>query len=74
MSTATKNEKIISERLRELRIAQGMTQGELAEYAGIDRKTVNRIENGHFSPNLDTMFRLCAALSISPVRLFQGIK
>jgi transcriptional regulator with XRE-family HTH domain len=43
-----------------------MSQDELAQRAGIDRKTINRIENGHFSPTLDTITRLSLVLKIAP--------
>ncbi|NBO57256.1 MAG: XRE family transcriptional regulator, partial [Actinobacteria bacterium] len=36
-------------------------------------KTVNRIENGHFSPSLDTLFRLCKALKVKPEALVKGL-
>ena len=35
----------------------------------VDRKTINRIENGHFSPALDTIVRLSVALGITPSAL-----
>ena len=47
--------KVLANRLYELRIAADLSQAALAEVAGIDRKTINRIENGHFSPALDTL-------------------
>jgi transcriptional regulator with XRE-family HTH domain len=52
--------------LFELRSAEELSQARLAEIAGVDRKTINRIENGHFSPALDTIVRLSVALGISP--------
>jgi len=55
-------EKEVANRLRLARIKADMSQNDLAENAGIERKTVNRIENGHFSPNLETLVRLCKAL------------
>jgi DNA-binding XRE family transcriptional regulator len=60
--------------LHELRVENKLTQGQVAKSAGIDRKTVNRIENGHFSPNLDTLFRLCEAIGVKPEKVFVGIK
>jgi transcriptional regulator with XRE-family HTH domain len=39
--------------------------------AGVDRKTINRIENGHFSPALDTLVRLSSALSVAPSSLLK---
>jgi len=46
------------------RVQHGMSQDQLAQLAGIDRKTVNRIENGHFSPSIDTLTRLSVAFGI----------
>ena len=54
--------KVLANRLYELRIAADLSQAALAEVAGIDRKTINRIENGHFSPSLDTLTRLSVVL------------
>lgn len=69
----TKQEKQVIERLRKFRESAELTQGTIAELAGIDRKTVNRIENGHFSPNLDTLLRLCCALDVKASELLKGI-
>lgn len=55
----------VSEKLVELRESHGLTQLQLSELAGIDRKTINRIENGHFSPSLDTLTRLALVLHVS---------
>jgi putative transcriptional regulator len=60
---------VLAERLGELRIERDLSQAKLAEFAGVDRKTINRIENGHFSPALDTIVRLSVALDISPSEL-----
>jgi DNA-binding XRE family transcriptional regulator len=66
--------KMVAQRLCDARIKQNKSQGEVARKAGIDRKTVNRIENNHFSPTLDTLFRLCKVLNIKPITLFTAIK
>ena len=52
--------------IRNQRINNGISQQVLAEIAGVDRKTINRIENGHFSPNLDTVIRLSVVLRLKP--------
>jgi transcriptional regulator with XRE-family HTH domain len=57
---------VLAERLFDLRSANELSQAFLAELAGVDRKTINRIENGHFSPALDTIVRLSVALGIAP--------
>ncbi len=54
---------ILASRLADLRHARDWSQDDLARRAGVDRKTVNRIEKGHFSPSLDTLVRLSVALS-----------
>ena len=59
----------VAKQLRKLRIDAEMSQDNLAQLAGIDRKTINRIENGHFSPTLDTITRVCVVLKISPSNL-----
>jgi DNA-binding XRE family transcriptional regulator len=58
--------KVLADRLFELRTDAELSQARLAEIAGVDRKTINRIENGHFSPALDTIVRLSVALGITP--------
>lgn len=52
----------VADRLVALRAERGFSQAHLAELAGVDRKTINRIENGHFSPSLDTLTRLSVVL------------
>lgn len=44
------------------RTKAGLTQQVLADLCGIDRKTINRIENEAFSPSIDTMTRLAVVL------------
>lgn len=62
---------VLAERLHDLRSANELSQAFLAELAGVDRKTINRIENGHFSPALDTIVRLSVALGIAPSDLLK---
>jgi transcriptional regulator with XRE-family HTH domain len=52
----------VADRLIAHRVERGFSQARLAELAGVDRKTINRIENGHFSPSLDTLTRLSVVL------------
>ena len=61
--------KVLADRLFDLRTNADLSQARLAEIAGVDRKTINRIENGHFSPALDTIVRLSVALGIAPSTL-----
>lgn len=50
-------------------MSSGLTQ-EPAERAGFDRKSVNRIENGGYSPSLDRVFVLAQALGVQMAELF----
>jgi DNA-binding XRE family transcriptional regulator len=55
----------IAERLKNERLEREWSQEMLANKAGIDRKTVNRIENGHFSPSMTTFLLLCEAMKVN---------
>lgn len=72
MNTEPKEMKV-SARLKRMRLDAEMTQGELATKAGLERKTINRIENGHFSPNLSSLIRICNALKVRPSKILEGI-
>jgi DNA-binding XRE family transcriptional regulator len=56
-------------KVREFRKARGLTQHQLAETAGIDRKTVNRIENTRYSPTLTNVFAIADALEVPANKL-----
>lgn len=62
----------LAARLLTLRAKHDLSQAALADLAGVDRKTINRIENGHFSPALDTLVRLSSALSVTPASLLKS--
>ena len=42
----------VKNRVRELRVFRGMSQGELATRLGVSRQTINSIENGRYLPSL----------------------
>ena len=71
--TVQPKERKVAKRLLDLRVERGLSQGALADKAGVDRKTVNRIENDHFSPNLNTFIRLCKALKVKPSQVLENI-
>ena len=63
---ADKQQTSVAAQLKLLRVDQELTQEKLAQKSGIDRKTINRIENLLFSPSMDTFFRICGALGVKP--------
>ena len=63
LRTATnQSRELLSEWSRTTRTKQNLSQEGLAEIAGVDRKTINRIENGHFSPSIETLVRISLSL------------
>jgi len=52
------------QRLRELRIANEVTQEQLAELSGLSYKFIGEIERGHGNPTLETLRRLATGLSV----------
>ncbi len=52
-------------RLRELRLAAGLTQAELARRTGIHRPNIARVEAGRHTPSLETLARIANAIGVS---------
>jgi transcriptional regulator with XRE-family HTH domain len=61
-NASAQSRDLISEWVRDARLKKELSQEALANIAGVDRKTINRIENGHFSPNIDTLVRISLSL------------
>jgi molybdate-binding protein/DNA-binding XRE family transcriptional regulator len=57
-------------RVRARREAAGMTQGGLAERAGLSRQSVNAIEAGRATPGVDVALRLASVLKCAVEELF----
>lgn len=53
----------LASKIRILRDSLGYSQEKLAAEAGIDRRSLQRIENGDGSPNLDTLWAIGTALN-----------
>ncbi len=49
-------------RLRELRLAKGWSQGELADLVYASRQTINAIEADKYDPSLPLAYKLAARL------------
>jgi len=54
----------IGRRLAALRIAQNLTQAQLAEKAGVSKRTVERLEAGESAAQLTAFLRVCRALEV----------
>ena len=56
--------RVIGDRIRAARLHANLTQEKLAELAGMDRQTINRVEQGHQSPILDNLIRIADAIGV----------
>ncbi len=52
-------------RLRDLRIARNLHQGQVAQIIGVDRTAVSAYENGARQPSLDTLVTLARLFRVS---------
>jgi transcriptional regulator with XRE-family HTH domain len=73
-AAAARRRGALAERVRDLREERGWTQAQLAARAGLDRKTVNRLENATYSPAADRLFVVADALGVPASDLLAGIK
>ncbi|MHB9857593.1 helix-turn-helix domain-containing protein [Streptomyces sp. YIM S03343] len=56
--------RAIGDHVRATRTARGLSQEKLGEAAGLDRKTINRIEQGTHSTLVDHLLLVAAALDV----------
>jgi len=62
-----KSKKEVATIIKELRTHRELSQDALAQRAGVDRKTVNRIENNRVSPSHETLTRILDVLKVDVV-------
>lgn len=64
--------KRLTNEIRTLRFHAGeMTQGELGEKIGVTRQTVAAIEQGKYSPTLETAFRIADVFGVRLEEVFR---
>jgi putative transcriptional regulator len=62
----------VTNQIRALRFAHGeMTQAELGKQIGMTRQTVIAIEQGRYSPSLETAFRIAQVFGVPLDDVFQ---
>ncbi len=61
---------ITGDRLRELREAKKLSQGDIEKRTGLLRCYISRVENGHTVPAIETLEKLARALEIPLYQLF----
>ena len=65
VSTWKKQEPLFPERLREARELRGLSQGDLADRAGLQPSAISHFETGGRKPSFENLRRLADALSVS---------
>jgi DNA-binding XRE family transcriptional regulator len=65
---------IIGQNIRVLRKAHRWSQQRLAEEAGCDRQSINRVERAAYSPSCDRLARMAAALGVAPAALWREVE
>ena len=65
----TSYEQKLALAIKHFRKSRGLSQEALAHKAGLDRKTINRIEQGHYAPTMTNFFSISAALEVEPQEL-----
>jgi len=61
---------IIGDRLRDLREAKKLSQGDIEKRTGLLRCYISRVENGHTVPSIETLEKLARALEVPLYQLF----
>jgi transcriptional regulator with XRE-family HTH domain len=74
MPARNRRSVLLGEALRRSRKAAGLSQEELAFEAQIDRTYVSQLENGHKSPTVDVLFRLCPVLGMAASELIAQVE
>jgi transcriptional regulator with XRE-family HTH domain len=61
---------VIGDRLRELREAKELSQGDIEKRTGLLRCYISRVENNHTVPAVNTLEKLARALEVPMYQLF----
>ncbi len=62
---------IITNCVKELRVAQGWTQEQLAQAAGVSRQSINSIERNRYVPSLELALTFARIFSCPTDQIFQ---
>ncbi|UNK78831.1 helix-turn-helix domain-containing protein [Sphingopyxis granuli] len=65
--------KLVGQNLKRVRVAQAVSQEQLAFDAGVDRSYLGGIERGEENPSVDTLEKIARILSIELLEFFQPV-
>jgi transcriptional regulator with XRE-family HTH domain len=63
--------KKLGKNIKRIRLAKGMTQGDICRKLGIDRAYISNVESGHKNPTLSTISKLAKTLGVSVAKLLK---
>ena len=64
------SERVLANRLKDIRSEKGLTQADLAAKVGVSRKTINTVENLVFVPSTTLALALAETLGMSVEDIF----
>lgn len=65
--------ELLGSRVKELRLAQKLSQERLAELSGVHRNFPGMLERGGKPPGFDRLMRIAMGLKVRPAELFKNI-
>lgn len=74
MSVSTSARELFATRLRQIRLAKGLSQEALADLAGLHRTYVGSVERSERNVSIDNMERLANALEVDISELLRAQK
>jgi transcriptional regulator with XRE-family HTH domain len=74
MPAKNRRSVLLGEALRQMRKTAGISQEELAFEAKVDRPYISELENGHKSPTVEVLFRICPVLGVAASELIAQVE
>jgi transcriptional regulator with XRE-family HTH domain len=60
----------LGDRIKEIRVSKNMSQNDLAIECNFEKASMSRIESGQANPTVRTLYKICRALDIKMLDLF----
>ena len=71
-TSVRRHREVFGDRVRTVRLAEGLSQEDLAETADIHRTYLSSVERGQRNVGLDNIVALARALGVEPAQLLEG--
>jgi len=64
--------KKLGNNLKRIRLAKGMSQGDICRATGMDRGYISRVESGQKNPTISNLEKIANALGVRPDELLKS--